>query len=411
MLTDLRIKTLPLPEKRREYPDGKIAGLYLIAQSSGLKSWCVRYRARGLSRKLTLGPYPALGLAEARRGALEALGAIAAGKDPAAAKQASKAAARAEKEEEYDLVERVVPLFIERHAKVRNRDWRETQTILSREVVGRWKGRRLSRITRAQVHEALDEIADRAPIRANRTLAAFRKLCNWSVERGIIERSPCDKIKAPSPERSRDRVLSDGELSLIWQAFDAIGFPFGQIGKLLLLTGQRVGEVSGARWAEIDLAAKSWTIPATRAKNGRANLVPLSAAAIEVLEGLPRFEGSDFVFTTTGSTAVSGFSRAKRQIDRTVLQLGVVPPAPWRLHDLRRTVATNLQRLGVRLEVTEAVLNHASGSRAGIVGVYQRHTWAAEKRQALDAWARRLAEIVGGERASNVVELAQSRSR
>ncbi len=425
MLTKLGIESLllleNLPKKRKEHPAGKVGGLYLVVQPSRAASWALRYRFGGMPKKLTLGPYPALGLAEARRKAQEALGELAGGKDPSAAKKAARAAARAEREADHDLVEAVAKMFIERHARAKTRDWRETERMLNREVVGRWKGRRLSTLTRMHVHGMLDKIVDRAPIRANRVYAQFRKMCNFAVERGIIAVSPCVGVKMPSPERSRDRVLDDGEVRLVWQTFEAIGWPFGPIGKLLLLTAQRLGEVAGMRWSELDVAARTWTLSASRTKNKREHVVPMSDEAIEIIEALPRIEKSAFVFSTTGATPVSGFSRAKRTIDRTIVKLmreaaeargddpeGVAPPPGWRLHDIRRTVATGLQKLGIRLETTEACLNHVSGSRAGIVGVYQRHTYSREKRAALDAWSRRLAEIVSGEKASNVVKLASA---
>lgn len=423
MLTNLFIEKLKLPPRRREIPDGKAQGLYLVVQPSGAKSWALRYRFNGLPKKLTFGRYPAIDLATARRRAAEALGRAVAGEDPAAAKQAQRRAAKAEREAEGDLVERVVEQFVERHCKPNTRDWRFTEQMLGKEVVPRWRGKRLSQVSRAQVHDMLDEIVDRgAPIRANRVFAQLRKMCNWAVSRGIIERSPCGGLVAPSQETRRDRLLSDQEVRLAWRAFEEVGWPFGPIGKLLLLTGGRRDEVASMRWGELDLAAKTWTLPKERTKNKREHVVPLSEQALEVIELLPRIEGGDgLVFTTTGQTPVSGFSRAKRAIDGAILEQlrggsgddkhnGVVEAAAvphWTLHDLRRTAATNLQKLGVRLEVTEAVLNHASGSRGGIVGVYQKYSWDAEKRAALDAWAKRLAVIVGGaEPASNVVELA-----
>jgi integrase len=183
----------------------------------------------------------------------------------------------------------------------------------------------------------------------------------------------------------------------------------------LILTGQRRDEVAGMRWSEFDLEARLWTIPASRSKNKRAHQVPLSDAAMEILQALPRQEKVDFVFSTTGKTAISGFSRAKAAIDSFLASRGWIPPAAddddgtWILHDIRRTVATNFQKLGVRLEVTEAALNHVSGSRAGIVGVYQQHDWADEKRQALDAWARRVGAIMTGETASNVIVIDAGR--
>jgi integrase len=428
MLTDLGIKKLALPDKRKEYPDGRIAGLYLIVQPSGAKSWAVRYRAFGDPKKLTIGPYPAIDLATARKRAQEALGDVAGGKkDPAAVKQASRAAARAEKEADVDRVERVIDLFVERHAKPNTKDWRETERMLVKEVAGRWAGRRLSQITRANVHEMLDEIVDSGrPIRANRVFAQFRKMCRWAISRGIIDRSPCEGLTAPSPETRRDRVLSDDEVRLVWKAFESIGWPFGAVGKLLILTGARRDEVASMRWSEIDLAAKTWTIAKERSKNGVAHIVPLSDAAVKIIEGLERIESkSGLVFTVTGRTPVSGFSRAKLSLDKAVLEImreedeargddpsEVKAPAPWVVHDLRRVLATSLQRLGVRLEVTEAVLGHVSGSRAGVVGIYQRYGWEAEKRAALDAWARRLEQIVtDAEAASNVVHLDSAKAR
>jgi integrase len=166
------------------------------------------------------------------------------------------------------------------------------------------------------------------------------------------------------------------------------------------------------RWDEVDLVARTWTLPASRTKNKRTHEIPLSDSAVEILGAVARVEGkAGFVFSTTGRTSVSGFSCAKAAIDAAMLEImradaeargndsDGVKVAPWIIHDLRRTVATNLQRLGVKLEVTEAVLNHVSGSRSGIIGVYQRHTWADEKRAALDAWSRRLSEIVTDEAA------------
>jgi hypothetical protein len=199
VLTDLLIKKLPLPQRRRELPDGKVGGLYLVMQPSGARSWAVRYRVAGLPKKLTIGSYPTIDLAMARKRALEALGDVAGGKDPAAAKKASRAAAKAERIADVDRVDHVVELFVERYAKPNTSDWRETERMLVKEVVGRWAGRRLPQITRAHVHEMLDEIVDRgAPIRANRVFAQLRKMCRWAISRGIIERSPCEGMAAPS---------------------------------------------------------------------------------------------------------------------------------------------------------------------------------------------------------------------
>jgi integrase len=406
MLTDIAIKKLRVPTKRKEIPDGRVTGLYLVLQPSGARSWALRYRTAGKPTKLTIGGYPSVDLAMARRKAQEALGAIAVGKDPARDKKAARAALKAERDADVDRIERVVEQYVERYAKLKIKRWAEVARVLDKEAVQRWKGRRLSQITKPMVHDMLDAIIDRdAPIKANRVFDQFRGMCKWAIERGIIDRSPCEGMKAPSPENKRERVLNDDEIKLVWRAFEAVGWPFGRIGQLLLLTGGREREVAGMEWKEIDLASRTWTLPAARAKNGREHVVPLSDAAVEIIHGLPRLEGRKFVFSTTGRAPVSGFSNAKKYVDAA---MGESIPN-WTFHDLRRTVATNLQKLGVRLEVTEAVLNHVSGSRAGIVGIYQRHDWADEKRAALDAWARKLAAIVSGEAAANIVEFAKAR--
>jgi integrase len=192
---------------------------------------------------------------------------------------------------------------------------------------------------------------------------------------------------------SRDRVLTDDELAAIWLAAEAPDSGvFGSLVRLLILTGQRREEVAGIAWAEISPDRQTWIVPASRAKNGKDHLVPLSAAARDLLpeEAHADERESELVFPGQRGTPFNGWSKSKTQLDK---DSGVTG---WRIHDLRRTLATGLQRLGVRLEVTEAVLNHVSGSRAGIVGIYQRHEWAAEKRTALDAWAAHVMALVRG---------------
>ena len=223
MLTDITIRKLLAnpPPKRVEHADGKVAGLFFITQPSGAASWALRYRARGVPRKLTLGSFPELDIKAGRRAAEEARGAIAKGEDPAAAKTAAREAAKAEREAEGDLVENVVSQFIERYAKTKTRDWRETERLLKRNLVERWPGKCLREITKPMVHAMLDAIADRgSPIAANRVLAQLKVMCKWAVGRGIISASPCDGVSAPSSERgrARERVLSDDEIRIVWKA-------------------------------------------------------------------------------------------------------------------------------------------------------------------------------------------------
>jgi integrase len=424
MLTDLKIKNEGKGSSRREIPDGKIAGLYLVIQTTGAKSWAVRYRVDGKPKKLTIGPYPAIDLAVARRKAQEALGEVAGGSDPSATKIAAREVRKAA-ESTADRVAEVSETFITRYVK-RNAggSWaRESERLLRKEVIPALGKKRLGEVKKSEVHAMLDAIVDRgAPIVANRALAIFRRLCNWAIERGIISLSPCDKIKAPAIEESRDRVLTDDEIRRAWGAFESIGWPFGPIAKLLLLTGARRDEIGSATWGEIDLAAKTWTIVKERSKNGAAHEIPLSDGAVAIFKGLPKIAPkrddngklfSSFIFTTTGMTAVSGFSKAKEDIDAAMLAAlraeaekgaDVESPARWTFHDLRRTAASGMARLGIPPHVVEAVLNHKSGMIKGVAAVYNRYSYATEKRQALDAWARRLNSIASPARTMSVVE-------
>lgn len=407
-LTVKALENLKPGEARKEVPDGLIRGLFFILQPTGNASWAVRYRSAGQTRKLTLGTYPAIDLKAARELASHALVKVASGDDPAAEKQAAKKKDRPVADR--DVVEKVVETFIERYAKANTRSWPETERILKKDVVGAWKGRHLSEISRADVHEFLDKIVDRgSPIAANRSLAALRRMCSWAVERDIVKVSPCDGVKSPSIARSRDRVLTDEELRAVWHAADAIGWPFGPLVKLLILTGQRRDEVAEMRWGEIDLDAKTWTLPRTRAKNDVEHVVPLSDVALAVLKALPRVSSkAGYIFTTNGTMPVSGFARAKQRLDEALRNFSPDMP-PWVIHDLRRTFASGAAKLGINLPVIEKVLNHVSGSFRGIVGVYRRHSFADEKRDALEAWGRFVETLLNGNSASNVVGLVAAR--
>jgi integrase len=307
----------------------------------------------------------------------------------------------------------VARLFIERHQRPKNRSWREaarllgivpdpekrdnddpkTFVIAKNGVAARWQDRKITEIRRADIIALLDDTVDRgAPIIANRTLAVLRKLFNWTIERDLIEASPCAGVRPPAEEKSRDRVLSDDELRKVWKATEELGSPFGNIIQLLILTGQRRDEVGAMEWSEIDLEKGLWTLPRGRVKNDSGHEVPLSPTAVRIIQELRHVSGSKFVFTTNGKAPVSGYTKAKNAI---VEKSGV---HEWRIHDLRRTVATGLARLGIALPVIERILNHVSGSFGGIVGVYQRHDYAAEKRAALDSWARQLERIVSDRR-------------
>jgi integrase len=227
---------------------------------------------------------------------------------------------------------------------------------------------------------------------------------NWLLKRDdTLLRSPLDGVDDPSPEVSRDRVLADAELAALWSAAEADGSLFGRLVQLLILTACRRDEVRDAEWREFDFDSRTWLIPGHRVKNGRDHLLPLSDTAVAMLDKLPRLKGRHLLFSTTGETPISGLSKAKARMHEGMARELGVEPARWTLHDIRRSVVTGLQRLGISLEVTEAVVNHRSGTLAGVTSVYARHGYLEEKRRALDCWAAHVMAIVSGEPAANNV--------
>ncbi|MDA2927999.1 integrase arm-type DNA-binding domain-containing protein [Acidobacteria bacterium AH-259-G07] len=384
----------PDPERRLEVPAGPPDGLYMVVQPSGTKSWAFRYRWKGRPKKLTLGKrYPDLSLAAARAEAEAALAQLRQGIDPTMAKAE-------EGQAEPDTFSQVVREFVERYAK-RNKTWSETERILNHEAVSKWKKRPIQEINRADILRLLDGIMDRgADVMANRTHAALGKLFNWAVERGIIESSPMAGIRPPGKEKSRDRVLSPDELAEVWRATKGLGFPLCPFFRLLILTAQRRSEVANMNWEDVNLEADLWTLPSTATKAGRVHDVPLSLAALEILESLPRFAGP-YIFTTTGGEKpINGFSKAKARMDAEILRrrqeatekAGLEPSqvkgiGNWTIHDIRRTAATDMAKAGVPPHVLAALLNHTPGRTMGISAIYIRHRYAEERRQALETWA------------------------
>jgi integrase len=253
---------------------------------------------------------------------------------------------------------------------------------LQQYVVDNWGTRKLDSITRADVRAALDQIE--APIAANRVHSVVPSFFNWCVENDLIANSPVFGVKAPHKETPRDRVLTDDELRAVWLAAEKEGYPLGSILQLLIITGQRRGEVTGMQWSELDLEPCTWSLPRERVKNDRRHEVPLSCQAITILRQLPRI-GDKYVFTLNGAEPTNNF-KAKDRLDR----LANIPP--WTVHDLRRTAASGMAKLGVSLVVIEKVLNHVSDSLAGVA--YQRHEYAEEKRAALQQWADHVEGLV-----------------
>ncbi|MCQ0986485.1 tyrosine-type recombinase/integrase [Jiella marina] len=406
-LTAAAVEKLKPETVRREIPDGGLTGLYLVIQPTGRKSWAVRYRHAGKPRKVTVGSYPAFDLKAAREAAGVLLRAASEGADPARQKAEAKAMAVTNIDPD-DTIEKQVDIFLQRHV-ARNRSASEVERLFRKEVIPVWGSKRLGEIKRGDVVKLLDDIVDRpAPYTANRTLANLNKFANWCVGRGLIDANFCQGVAKPATELRRDRVLEDREVALVWKASDDLGYPFGPLVRLLLLTGQRRDEVAGMRWSEVDLSSATWTIPRDRVKNDKAHVVALSPQAVTILKDVPKFNGSDFVFTTTGKTAVSGFSRMKAMLDAKIGEIVEEEEAsrvpPWRLHDLRRTAASGMASLGIGIAVVEKILNHTSGTFGGIVAVYQRHEFLDERRRALEAWSNFVEGLVTV-KPSNVLEI------
>jgi integrase len=230
---------------------------------------------------------------------------------------------------------------------------------------------------------------------ANRAHSIARKLFGWAVEQEIIEVSPLVGLKVPAEESTRDRILTDQELRVVWRAAGQMGV-YGSLVQLLILTGQRRGEIAGLTWSEVDLDKRLISLPRERVKNDHAHEIPLSPQAVDLIEALPR-KSERYVLSLRGGP-IGGFGKLKARLDKAC---GVTD---WVLHDLRRTAASGMARLGVALPVIEKILNHVSGSFAGVVGIYQRHDFAGEKRAALEKWADHVSTIVTG-KAAKVVRL------
>ena len=346
---------------------------------SGTRSFYVRVPKRfgKGSQRITIGKYPILSLVVAREKAREILA------------KAMNGTLHTQQQKEITVSE-AHNNFIELYAKVKNKDWRVSGSRLAR-FLDEYGCVNLGELKRCDIVGHLDKLmAMNIPTQANRAHAALSRFLNWCVERDYIEISPCHGVKKPAPENPRDRVLSDQELSSIWAVCESIAYPFGPLFQVMILTAQRRSEVSAMRWAEINFNEKTWTIPKERVKNAKMHIVPLSDVVIKILKSLPRFLHSDYVFTTTGRTPVSGHGKYKYRLDE---ETGV---SGWVFHDFRRTAASRMAKLEVSPYVVEKVLNHVSGTFAGVLGVYNQYGYDKEKRDALDKWADYVVNIKNG---------------
>lgn len=379
-LTDRTIKALRAPDRGQvDYFDTNPRGFGVRISQSGHRAFFVMYRAGGRLRRLTLGTYPHLTLASARQRAKDALHDVAHGGDPAADKKADRRS---------ETFGELAEGYLTSHAKPNKRSWKEDERILKHDLLPAWRTRKANSITRREIHTLLDRIAveRQSPIMANRTFALTRRIFNFAFEREIVQVNPCLQMKPPAPERERDRVLNDDELRAVWKALKALPHWFQVVVKLYLFTAQRHDEVLGMQRAELDLASGWWTIPAARTKNGLVHRVPLTPYVRELL--------SDWIGSSPESRWV--FPSPTHDAPRATLQkplkaLLEATAIDFHTHDLRRTASTDMIKSGILREVVSRVLNHLPRD---VTGIYDRHTYDAEKRDALASWTATLLTIV-----------------
>jgi integrase len=423
----------------REVPDAGAPGLYLIIYPSGKKSWAYRFRRPGdrRSAKLVLGsvnttgdanrdPDPVIGghltLAGAHRLVAALRHRLAMGRDPAADHQADRHKLSLLAADTFAVA---ASDFLLQHAKVKTRRWRDQARLLGLREAGeglelidkgladRWRNKPLSEIDADVIFRLIEEVrnkgvpglelrnSDPSEPRALGMFAVLSKMFNWLADKRRIKVSPLAQLKRPSAGRARDRVLGNDEIVRFWRAADVTPKPFAAMLRLLLLTGARLNE--GARMERVELSADlaTWTIPSTRTKNHRTHVVPLPPLARSLLSGLEQTPECRFVFTTNQRAPVGGFSKWKRRLDAKMAL-----DEPYRFHDLRRTAATGMAEIGIAPHIVEAILNHTSGHKASVAGIYNRAAYAPEKKAALERWAAHVEALVSG-RAASVVSIKQ----
>ncbi len=382
--TDTTIARLKPPsEGRAEYWDQELPGFGLRITARGTKSWQLMYRKGSRKRRLTLGNYPALSLKLARQAAAAALRAIERGHDPATERSALTGGPL--------TFEGFARAYLERYAKRRKKTWQADQAMIDNDLIKAWGRRPAQAIHRRDVIALLEQVMTRGhPYAANRRLALIRKMFAWGLEVDLITVSPAAGVPAPAREAPRTRTLVDHEIAALWRAWAEIGWPYGFIFKLILLTAQRRSDIAGLRLEDIGFTTQIWTPPHARSDTGNVHELPLSKGALEILAALPRSKGP-LVFPSPAdrNKPASGFSKASERASKLS---GITD---WRTQDLRRTAAVGMARLGVQPALLDQILNVRPTVSPGLRGVYQLASNAQEKRRALEAWAGIIAKITG----------------
>lgn len=403
-----------------------VKGFGLKITPAGRKVYVFQYRLarpgeaqRTAARRYTIGQHGKLTADQARKRAKELAAMVEEGIDPRqrdldafASQDEAKRLAREKARLEGELAfETIATRWLDHYENEKDRrpsSVRLAKLVVNNHLTPNLSGKPMPHIGRTELQPIIDAIPINQRGMRRAVFAYSSVLFGWATKRGDISANPLANMAKPEAPKARNRVLSDDELMALWKATDKLNEPFGPFFRLLILTGQRRSEVAAINWEELNRANSMWTIPADRAKNGVAHIVPLSPNAMTELDLLAKIGTTDaddhiienwpnsgYVLTTTGRTPISGITKAKNALDAQAQKDrdGKALDA-WRIHDLRRSVATGFQRLGIRFEVTEAVLNHVSGAKGGIAGIYQRHDWKEEKRSALEAWARHIEGVL-----------------
>lgn len=417
-LTDRFVKTLKPTPHRTEYFDTHTPGLAMRVSESGKKTWVLLYRTLPNEetqspprlRRLTLGRYPDLDVKGARKQADIERGKVAKGQDPAAAKQAIRRSAG-----RGDTVDDLAKEYLAKYAKLRKRSWQSDDRYLEAEIKPAWKTKRVKDLTRRDVRELIEGIADRgSPISANRCLAVVRKMLNYAVSKDWLDANPAALIPKPGAERSRERVLTDDEIRLVWTACEAERPAMCALTRLRLVTAQRGGELAQIKWTDVD---GDWlTIPGTLTKNKRAHRVFLTKTAKDLIAALPKIEDCDFIFPGRGTNKGCGDAKKAggRIATRVLTTLQETNPEldrfDFRGHDLRRTASTKMAEAGIPQADIAKVLNHAEGGPRA-THVYNRYDYDREKQIAMEAWERVLVGILTDTRNSHVVPFTGEAAR
>jgi integrase len=409
-LTSLSVGKLPIPPKGQvDYFDTAMPSFGVRLSLSGSRTFFVMTRVHGKVVRLTIGRAKiqeddiGFTLKEARSKAGELVDIASKGIDP---RQLQKIEKEKKNEEAKKTFKAVAEKFIKRHVEPRlaPSTKREYDRTLFGKDVKAWQSRPIDSITKSDIRALLDKMVNRGSAGgANNRLSYLRKFFNWCAEEDYVEHPPTDRIRPPGPKNVGERVLTEEECKLVWAAFDAEGGPFGDLFKLLLLTGQRRSEVGGMTWDELrDLDGENptWEIPSYRTKNKRPHIVPLSPQAVAIIKSRPVFGDEGLLFTNTGNTPVSGYGKIKKRVDDWISEKreeANIPPMPsWVLHDLRRTMVTMMnERLKISPHVVEACVNHVSGAaKMGVAGVYNKALYLDERKIALGEWAAFASRII-----------------